>query len=43
VGVSTNVERERRIKVECRSAVGFFDLETAWNQDDGEADPEPAV
>ena len=40
---ATNVERKCRVKVESRSAVGFFDLEASWDQDDGQAYPETTV
>ena len=41
--MATNVERKRRVEVECRSAVSFFNLKTAWDQDNGEADPKSTI
>jgi hypothetical protein len=41
--LDTNVERKRRVKVECRSTVGFFDLEAAWDQDDSKTDPKSTI
>lgn len=38
----TNVERKRSIKVD-RCGIRQFDLEAAWDQNDGKADPESAV
>lgn len=41
--MDTNVECKCSVKVERCSAVGFFDLEAAWDQNDGEADPETSI
>jgi hypothetical protein len=38
----TNVERERRIEVD-RRGIRRFDLEAAWDEDDGKTHPESSV
>jgi hypothetical protein len=38
----TNVERERRIEVD-RRGIRRFDLEAAWDEDDGKTHPESTV